>query len=242
VAVVVDDGTDPLAGLVADAIRGRGVPVEHVAARRLGLLDVRIERSRAFVAGQPLRAVLFRAGPWTRHDDGYIGSDATFATSEVSATWLAITNLESVATLNRLGAEAWSSLAEWSIWRRRLEPDGVPHVEVAVGAVQGPAATWLPWGGGVARAPEPGVRSSVVAAVTGAGGFETSVWLDAEAISGHPTVAARHAAEGLIGHGVRLAGITVDGDERVAAVTARPRLGRRPASAFAGRIAERLCA
>jgi N-methylhydantoinase A len=44
----------------------------------------------------------------------------------VSSAWLAIMQRPTIAAVNRLDAELWTTRSEWAVWRRRLLAAGVP--------------------------------------------------------------------------------------------------------------------
>ena len=238
--LVVDDATDALARQVAAELARRGRQVEHVPALRLGMLDVHLAGRSATVNGRRLGAVLFRAAPWSRYDAGFTDTDASFATAEVAATWLAITQLPSVISLNRLHPEAWSTFSEWPVWRRCLAAAGVPQVEIGVGDLEEIEPTWLPWGGGVATAPRAAIRRSFAPALTRATGLRHGLWFDGTLLDGSGSPAAEQGAASLAADGIRLAGISIDRSGRVAAATAHPRVADATAAAVAGQVADAL--
>lgn len=240
VILVVDDRGDQLAGLVADTVRRHRRAVRHVLAERLGLLRVHLSGDGATVDGQRLDAILFRASPWSRFDRGFAHDDASFATAEVTATWLAITRLPSVNAVNRLHPEASTTLCEWPVWRRYLSRSGVAQVNVGVGDVDGSVTTWLPWGGGMASAPGGFARRAFAPALTSANVAERTLWLDGDQLTGHPSPHARQAAERLAEAGVRLAGILTDAEGRVVTATARPTVADDHAALVADRVAQAL--
>jgi hypothetical protein len=234
-ALVVDDHTDSLAGRVARQLTERRLPVRHLPASELGLVQLRIERDLAYVDGVRVCAVFFRAGPWSRFDDGFHADDASFVSMEVAAAWLAVLHNPSVATVNRLDAEAWTSRSEWPIWRRRLLAAGVPCVDVDVGAVDGDYAHWLPWGGGIAQPPGTASRRLFASALTSASGFKSVAWFGDRSFPA--SAAAREAGRVLRANGVELAGIVTDSADRVALCTARPEVDDETAEALAPDIA-----
>lgn len=240
VSVVVDDGSDPLARAVAAALRERGRDVLHVPAEELALVPLTLDGDRAWANGAEVTDVLFRAGPWAAHDAGYRSEDAGFASMEIAATWLAIIALPGVTTLNRLDALAWSSRAEWGVWRRRLLAAGVACSPLGVGDVAVNGGQWLPWGGGLARPPGRAVRRSFATALTPAAHLATSTWLLGKAVAGNATPGAATAARALADHGVRLAAIVTDERDRVVTCSARPRLDQATAQRAAPMIVEHL--
>jgi len=237
-AVVVDDLTDSLAATVADQLHQRGIPVKHVAARTLAMLDLNVERDHVLVGGVPLGALFFRAGPWAQFAEGFVADDASFANMEVSMAWLAIMARPAVAALNRPDAEVWTTRSEWAVWRRRLLAADIPCVDLAVGAADGTYNHWLPWGGGVALPPGVAVRRLFASALTNANGLTSAVWY-ADRTS--PPIASPPAlGEFLRRYGIELAGITADEQGRIAALTIQPRVDEPTARLLAPHIAERL--
>lgn len=242
VTVVVDDGADALAAEVTDELRHRHRPVIHVDAPRLGLLDVQLADGNVEVEGCPVRAVLFRATAWSRHDGGFVDEDATFASSEVTATWLAATRLPGVIAINRLHPEASMTFSEWPVWHRALAAARVPQAQLAIGDVGLSHATWLPWGGGVARRPKAEVRRSFAPALLEGDLGGVGLWLDGMLLAGTGSDAAQAAAGCLVAEGLRLVGITLDRRGQVAFAAARPIVPEGSVSAVARHVAESLAA
>jgi hypothetical protein len=100
----------------------------------------------------------------------------------------------------------------------------------------------MPWGGGVARQPGAAVRRSFASAMLQADLADTGVWLDGALLAGSGSEAAEAAAACLAGEGIRLAGITVDGQGRVAQATAHPVIDAGAAPGIADDVAEALAA
>jgi hypothetical protein len=223
---------------VADQLQQRGVPVKHVAARTLALLDLHVERDRVLVGGVPLGALIFRAGPWAQFAEGFVAGDASFANMEVSLAWLAIMARPAVAALNRPDAEVWTTRSEWAVWRRRLLAADLPCVDLAVGAVDGPYNHWLPWGGGVARPPGDQVRRLFASALTNANVLTSSIWFAGRTF---PESAYPPSLGNFLGrYGIELAGITADERGRIAAITIHPLVDEPTARLLAPQIAEQL--
>ena len=237
--LVVDDLTDSLAANVAGELRRHGVPVRHVLARTLGLLDLHVDRDEVLIDGAQLAAVFFRAGPWTQYAEGFRADDIGFASMEVSATWLAITARPTIVAVNRPDAELWTTRAEWAVWRRRLLAAGVPCVDLDVGAVDGPYSHWLPWGGGgVAQPPGSHSRRLFASALTNATSPRSAVWFAGRTFPDlpHPPELADFFGR----HGIALAGISTDDHGRIALCTAHPQVDEPTARIVAPLIAERL--
>jgi hypothetical protein len=238
IAVVVDDQSDSLASKVASELSRSQLSVRHLTASRLGLVELYVERDLVLVDGARLSAAFFRAGPWSRFDEGFESDDAAFASMEVSAAWLAVLNNPSVATINRLDAEVWTSRSEWPIWRRRMLAARIPCVDIDVGGVEGDYSHWLPWGGGIALPPGAASRRLFASALTGATDLSSTVWFGGQSIP--ESEASTEAVQVLLQHGVELAGITLDSAGRVALCTTYPEVDDETADIAAPRIAERL--
>lgn len=236
--LVVDDGTDSLARRVAEILGRRGCTVEHVPSERLGLLRLHLEAGRVTIEGQRLDSVLFRASPWSRFDTGYADDDSAFATAEIAAAWLAISSLPTVVALNRLHPEASVTFSEWPVWRRSLASAGVAQVDLRTGDIDGARLTWLPWGGGVARAPGTAARRVLAPAMATVVGLRHGLWLDGARLAGAWSSPAERAASCLATLGVRLAGITTDSSGRVVTATSRPRVEDGDLPVVAERVAQ----
>jgi hypothetical protein len=237
-AVVVDDLTDSLASDVARELQRRSLPVWHVQANTLAMLDLDIEGDGVFVGGARLRAAFFRAGPWAQFADGFRADDASFASREVSAAWLAVLNRAGVATVNRPDAELWTTRAEWSVWRRRLLAAGIPCADLDVGAVDGDYGHWLPWGGGVADVPGPRIRSLFASALSPARTLTSAIWYGDRsfpAIDHSPVLGNMLDREG-----IQLAGITTDEEGRIVQLTGHPLVDEATSHLLAPRIVSRL--
>lgn len=237
-ALVVDDQADPLAAAVAAELERLRIAVRHIVASGLGLANLNFERDEVMFDGLRLTAVFFRAGPWTPFAEGFRADDASFASMEVSSAWLAIINRPTIAAVNRPDAELWTTRSEWAVWRRRLLAAGVPCIDLDVGSVDGEYAHWLPWGGGVASPPGEAPRRLFASALTKATGLTSSVWFAGRT---YPDTRCPPELGGVLNrHGIELAGITVDDDGRMAAVTARPPVDEGTAHVLAPLIAQRL--
>lgn len=241
--VVVDDGDDPLANAVHAALDLRGASVLRLRADALAATRLELRGDEAQVRGQRVRAVLFRAMPGGALAAGFHDDDESFSSSEARAAWLALLQLPSVIAINRADPETWFALSDWPIWRRRLAGARIPLAPLAVGDVDvGPDATWLPWGGGIARVKTQAVRRVFGAAVVPSRELTHVVVADGESVEAGDGEGVRGAVEVLRRWGVLLAGIVVDDKGRVVSATAAPFIPTSVASAAARRLTEVLTA
>lgn len=166
VAVIVDGDIDGLARSVRAIRESRGLPTRYVHAGLLASCRTTIRGGEAFLDGDRVGSVLFRAHSDDCFANEYTEHDRAFCSDEVKATWLAIQHLSSVRAVNPLDAELWYSRSEWSVWYRRLRASGVPVVPLAVGDVLGEGDEWwIPWGGGIATPPGRFARRALGTAV-----------------------------------------------------------------------------
>jgi hypothetical protein len=241
--VVVDDGDDPLADAVDEALRQDGVTTLRLAGRALARTRVELTADDVRVRGRRVRAVLFRASPGGGLAAGFRVDDASFSSSEARAAWLAVLHAPSVVAVNRADAEVWFALADWPIWRRRLAAAGVPLAPLAAGAVDvGPDASWLPWGGGVATPKTRAVRRAFGAAMVPTKSLASAVVAGGAVVDGTDGEGVRAAAAELSRWGVSLAGVVADEDGRVVSATAAPSVTAAVAPAAARRLTEVLTA
>jgi hypothetical protein len=244
--VVVDDGDDPLANAVHDALRESGVATLRLMGRSLARTRVEVTADDVRVRDRRVAAVLFRASTGDGLAEGFHADDASFSSSEARAAWLAALHSPSVIAVNRIDPEVWFAFADWPIWRRRLADAGVPLAPLAVGDVDtGADGAWLPWGGGVARPRPRAVRRVFGAAVTSATSLETAVVAASDVVDGADGAdgeVARSVADVLASWGVSLAGLVIDEQGRVVSATATPTISEAVAPAAARRLTEVLTA
>jgi hypothetical protein len=102
------------------------------------------------LAGDPVRAVLWRTPPDGSLTRGWSDDDRAFADAEVRSAWLAVLDHPSTFAVNRFGADLWFEGAGWPASRRSLWEAGLELAPLGYGA----AATgpWLPYR---ARSPRP---------------------------------------------------------------------------------------
>jgi hypothetical protein len=241
--VVVDDGDDPLAEAVHEALRSAGAASFRLHARALARTRVEVTVDEARVRRRRVRAVLFRATPGGDLAAGFHSDDVSFSSNEARASWLALLNATSVVAVNRADPEVWFALADWPVWRRRLAAAGVPLAPLAVGDVDIAAdACWLPWGGGITRPKARSARRAFGAAVVPTQTLTRVLAAGGHVVDGADGEGVRAAAHALSAWGVSLAGVLVDEAGRVVSATAFPPVPRHAAPAAARHITEVLTA
>jgi hypothetical protein len=190
-------------------------------------------------------ASIFLPSPLTRFIVDFDAADRDFCDAEVRAVWLAIINMDSVATVTRWSPEEWTSLGEWAIWRRRLIEADVPVTPMSFGAVateDASAERWLPFSSATTHSiPGKLARGSLAPAIARCGVGASAIWCCGEIVAGPDLEPVRRAAAVVAEHRIGLAAITLDDQHRVLACTSRPEI-RIPAHAhrIGARIAERL--
>jgi hypothetical protein len=240
-AVVVDDESDGLAAATSDALRRLGIAVRDIRARELALVRLDLDARGAAVDGRRVGAVFFRARPRATFAGDFGERDRAFSSSEARAAWLEVTNLSSVAAVNRLDPETWFTFSEWPTWRRRTALAGVPLAKLVVGAADSDGnAFWLPWGGGVAAAPPPLVRKAFGAAVVSAKRLNRAIWCYGSVVAGADSQATRLAGGVLKSFGVNLAEIVTAEDGSFVSCTAHPIVPEHATAQTATRIAKAL--
>ena len=240
-AVVVDDGSDGVAAATSDALRRLGIAVRDIPARELALVRLDLDAHGAAVEGCRVGAVFFRARPRASFAADFGERDRAFSSSEARAAWLEVTNLPSVAAVNRLDPETWFTFSEWPTWRRRTALAGVPAAKLVVGAADGGSeAFWLPWGGGVAALPPPLVRRAFGAAVVSATQLNRATWCYGNVVAGTDSHATRLAGGVLESFGVHLAEIVTAEDGSFVSCTAHPTVPEHATAQTATRIAKAL--
>jgi hypothetical protein len=231
--VIVHSDDDQLAPAVADELVARGHHVRRLAAARLAASPLTLTPQEARLEGEQVAGVVFLCRP----DGDFGGADRAPCSNEARAAWLALLQLPTVVTAHRPDAELWYSSSEWSVWRRRLVAAGLPVADLVVGDHPDEAdAMWLPWGGGVSKAPEPGARRAFAPALARRSSMAHSVWFGGECLDGAAEPEAGAAAQVLRAHGAELAGITRDAWGRVMVTTAHPHV----AGGAVTRVAQRI--
>lgn len=241
-AVIVDDGTDPVAGEAMRSLRATPTAVRRLAAGDLARAPLELTGTGARLAGREVGAVFFRAATRTWFANGFEEADAEFCNAETASAWMALLDLEPVLAINRSDAELWFSDSEWSVWRRRLIEAGVAVTPLTVGAATSTdERRWMPWGGGLARMPGPRAARCLAAAEPVHSVARTSVWLRASVVAGDSSPGARAAAAVMADHGATFAEVRVAGDDTVFACSSRPLMPSASEAVAAGRrIAEEI--
>ena len=102
------------------------------------------------LAGNPIRAVLWRTPPDGSLTQGWSEDDCSFADAELRSAWLAVLDHPSTLAVNRFGADLWFEGAGWPASRRRLWEAGLELAPLGYGAAA--TGAWLPYR---ARSPRP---------------------------------------------------------------------------------------
>jgi hypothetical protein len=210
--VVVGAVADPLAESVATSLDQRGIETRRIDASRLALEPVALDADSATLDGRTIDAAIFLAEPMASFGGDFVPEDADFCDAEVRATWLALLNLPSVATVTRWTAEEWASLGEWAIWRRRLLTEGVPCSPLAFGVDPTDGdIRWMPFSSSDTHAvPGPVGRRLMVPPLTSAQPTTASIWCCGQVIAGPDSEIVHRCGRVLERYGTRLASIVLD--------------------------------
>lgn len=216
---------DTLADSVAGRLQEEGYRVRVTGPGRLADLDVALDEESFWVDGSRVMGLLFRASPHSRFSGGFLESDRSFCDAEAGAVWLAGMHLPSVTTLNRYSAAAWCEGARWSVWRRYFLEENVLSCPLVIGEQGSPGmpSMWLPYSSFRTLAvPGPASRAALAAAVGGCDTVRTALCVCGEIVSGPQLESVEQAALLLEKHGIRLAQISLDDQDRVIHVNPFP--------------------
>jgi hypothetical protein len=221
--VVVGADADPLAEAVTASLSSRGVDTRRIDASQLALEALELDRDGATLGGRTIDAAVFLAEPTASFGGDFAREDAEFCDAEVRATWLALLNLPSIATVTRWTAEEWTSLGEWAIWRRRLLADGVACTALAFGMDPADGGTrWVPFSSSETHSlPGPAGRRMLVPPQTSAQPAGTSIWCCGRVVAGTDSQTVHRCGQVLERYGTRLASIVLDQDGAVFACASR---------------------
>jgi hypothetical protein len=239
---VVDDGRDGLAEPLVAQLASRGHTVRRLASEELALVPILVDRTEVLLGGGRLAGAFFHAAPRGQFATDFVDSDAGFVNHEVRAAWLAALCHPTVAAINRPDAERWFGGSERAIWHRRMRDGGVPVTPLRLGhRVERESWRWLPWGGGVARAPDVQAGRTMAAALTREAPFRSVLWC-----AGVPLPAeklddiTRSAGSFLDRHAVSLAQLYIDPDGLVVSCTTDVQVEDRFVDEVANRLGEAL--
>ena len=222
---ILSRGPDPLAEAVADALVREGTPILEVCLPQAASHTVTIRNAMLWVSGRQVGAMLIRSrpGPLTL-SHGFALEDCAFVDAELSATLLAASALPSIRSVNRYDADAWFEGSGWHSWRRKLGAAGVPVSPFLFGDCEATDdTTWVPYlSGTIERSLDRKTRSALGCAITSARERSRSLAVCGRVISGCGGETVGKAVRTLLGHGVGLVEIAVDGDDRVLSVDTTP--------------------
>jgi hypothetical protein len=217
-------GADPLAFATATGLRDLGVDVLAVRGEQLPELCVSLRPGGFAVEGRRIGAILLREMASAIAPRDFAPDDRGFVHAELSATWLAATQLDGMLVVNRLDAEAWFEGAQWPVWRRRLTRGAVGVSPLSFGD-RTPAACWRPYVDGLDRpVPIAAARRALGTALAHAPKAGRALFACGDAIGERPPAAVEHAARLLCRQGVQVASFTYDADGCVATVDVLPAL------------------
>lgn len=218
---VVVVGADPVAVATTEALRRRRVDVLRVGRDQLCDVDLSLAAESLRLARRPVDAVLLREPVGGLAAASFAEVDREFVNAEVSATWLAATQLDSVLTINCLDAEGWFDQG-WSPWHRRLRAAGVELSPLSFGD-RARASHWRSYlGGGARPVPAAASRRALGTALGHASLAGSALFACGEAMGDQPPAPVVRAADVLRRSGVQLKSIDYDSHGRVAAVNVFP--------------------
>jgi hypothetical protein len=157
VSVLVAPPGDALTLAVERGLASAGHSVRVLEPEELGDLPLTLSSGGSNggappprLAGDPVRAVLWRTPPDGGLTRGWSDEDRAFADAEVRSAWLAVLDHPSTFAVNRFGADLWFEGAGWPSSRRRLWEAGLELAPLGYGAAA--KGAWLPYR---ARSPRP---------------------------------------------------------------------------------------
>lgn len=229
-------GADALAVATTTGLRGLGVDVLALRGEQLPELCVSLRPSCFSVEGKRVGAILLREMAGAIAPVAFVPDDRGFVLAELSATWLAATQLDGMLVVNRLDAEAWFEGAQWPVWRRRLARGSVGVSPLSFGD-RTPAACWRPYVDGLDRpVPIAAARRALGTALAHAPKVGRALFACGDAIGERPPAAVEHAARLLCRQGVQVASFTYDAAGCVATVDVLPALSDLEAEHVAPRL------
>ncbi len=220
---VVVVGADPLTLATTDELRTHDIDVVRVTTDQLPDLSVTLAGGSFELEGRPIDSVLLREAVGATAAASFTVEDRGFVNAELSATWLAATQLDSVLAINCVDAEGWFDEG-WAVWHRRLRAASVAVSPLSFGDCA-PASYWRPYmGGGDRPVPVGAARRALGTALAQAPLAGRTLFACGEAVDEQPPPAVSMAAELLHRSGVQLKSIAYDVEGRVAAVDVFPAL------------------
>lgn len=233
-------GADSLALAVSARLRSVGVGVLQLRGYQLPELLVSLRSDCFSIEGERIAAVLLREPASAIAPLRFASADRGFVLAELSATWLAATQLDGVLAVNRLDAEAWFDDAQWPVWRRRLAKASVDVSALSFGDCEA-ASCWRPYVGGLDRpVPVAAARRALGAALAHAPVVGRALFACGEMIGARPPRAVGRAGRLLRREGVELASIAYDAGGHVATVDVLPAIADDELEHVASRLTARL--
>lgn len=237
---VVVVGADPLALATTDELRTQGVGVVRVSSDQLPDLSVSLREGSFELEGCAVGAVLLREAVGGIAAASFADEDRGFVSAELSATWLAATQLGSVLAINRVDAEGWFGEG-WPVWHRRLRAASLAVSPLSFGD-RASMSHWRPYlGGGDRPVPAGAARRALGTALAQAPLAGQTLFACGEAVDEQPPPAVSSAAELLRRSGVQLKSIAYDVEGRLAAVDTFPALVGDLVEAVARRLSAAFC-
>ncbi len=229
-------GTDALAVATTDGLRSCGVDVLQVRSYELPDLCVSLRPDSFEVERRRIGAILLREPASAMVPLGFASDDRGFVLAELSATWLAATQLDQVLAINRFDAETWFDDAQWPVWRTRLARSGVQVSPLSFGD-SGTGSCWRPYVGGSDRpVPTAAVRRALGTALAHAPRTGIALFACGDPIGDRPPPPVQEAARSLRGAGVQLKSIAYDAAGRVATVDVLPAVADHEVEPVASRV------
>jgi len=223
VIAVVAAQADPLAWAVTQRLNATEPPYLAIDPRSLASREVTLSDGKFYVEGRELSSVLWRVHPTTGLGAGYREEDQLFATQETAATWLCALRLPSVRAINAYSPTIWYGDFHWAQARLLLQADGICVSPLRYGESDGDDARWLPYMT-LCDAPHPGrvVAKTLGIATTDAQGCWSELVVCGDGVRRPYAKVVRRVAAVLERHGIRLARVTFDAEDRVLRVDTMP--------------------
>lgn len=216
---------DHFAEAVAGRLERSKSQVLCVEPSQMPDLTVALRGDRLTVNGQAVGGVLARCPSNAFFSESFSDEDQSFVSTEIRAVWLAATQLPSVYAVNRLDPVAYFDDSEWSVWRTRLMSAGIPVSPFSFGNISPSelSHSWLPSRSLTMRvAPDPVVHRVIGAALTISRRGASYAYVGDQLLAKDSPATVVEAQGVLLDHGLRLAEITLDEQERVLLVNPLP--------------------
>jgi hypothetical protein len=164
--VIIASPSDLLAQLVATSLIYAHVPTCQLDPAELKDVEVEWHGTTVSVNGHPVSGLLWRA---LGSPDASPSSTSDRLDSRVVATWMAAASFPSVRAINAYDPAAWRRGADWSVWKDRLDKQGVPVQAPNGTGADSLGVTSLVVCGTVVSGPEAGPVSAAAEALESSG-------------------------------------------------------------------------